>query len=141
MRRALIDTGAIYALVAADDRHHATAAAFTENWVERRNIFLLPDLVFVETMTLMKRRLGPAVAIRVGRELRENPLFVWIARTPALEQETWSLFQSYDDKGWSYTDCELLALSRQLRIAEVFSFDEHFRQMPGIKCLPVVPSS
>ncbi len=138
MRRALIDTGAIYALVTAADLHHSAAIAFTKKWVEHKSFFVLPDLVFVETMTLTKRRLGPVVAIRVGRELRENPLFIWTALTPALEQETWSLFQSYDDKEWSYTDCELLALSRQLRIAEVFSFDEHFRQMPGIKCLPVI---
>lgn len=136
MIRILIDTGAIYALVAAADRHHSDAVDFTRRWVRRKGLFVLPDLVFVEAMTLIKRRLGAAVAIRVGRELRENPVFIWIALTPALEQQTWSDFQSYDDKEWSYTDCALLALSKQLKIAEVFAFDDHFRQMPGVECLP-----
>jgi len=136
MVRVLIDTGAIYALVASTDRHHTDAVDFTERWLRRKGLFVLADLVFVETMTLTKRRLGPTVAIRVGRELRENPVFTWIALTPALEQETWSVFQSYGDKEWSFTDCELLVLSKQLKLTEVVSFDDHFRQMPGIKCLP-----
>jgi hypothetical protein len=59
-----------------------------------------------------------------------------LKKEPALEQETWSVFQSHDDKEWSYTHCALLALSKQLKIAEVCAFDDHFRQMPGIKCLP-----
>jgi predicted nucleic acid-binding protein len=136
MIRALIDTGAVYALVAATDRHHSDAVKFTKDWLQRKGLFVLSDLVFVEAMTLMKRRLGQPVAIRAGSELRENPVFAWVALTPALEKEKWSVFQSYDDKEWSYTDCELLVLSSQLRVLDVFSFDDRFRQMPGIKRLP-----
>jgi len=136
MMRALIDTGAIYAIAAAGDLHHSEAAQLMGTWVKKEGIFLLSDLVFIETMTLAKRRLGPEVAIRLGCELRENPIFSWISLSPALEQETWAAFKSYDDKEWSYTDCELLVLAKQLKITDVFSFDNHFRQMPGIRCLP-----
>jgi uncharacterized protein len=136
MMRALIDTGAIYAIAAAGDRHHMEAAQLMGNWVKKEGIFFLSDLVFIETMTLAKRRLGPDVAIRLGCELRENPIFSWIPLSPALEQETWAAFRNYDDKEWSYTDCELLVLAKKIKIADVFSFDNHFRQMPGICCLP-----
>jgi predicted nucleic acid-binding protein len=136
MNRALIDTGAIYALVTGVDRHHHDAVHFLENWIQRKGIFLLSDLVFIETLTLAKRRLGSKTAIRIGRELRENRLFTWIPLTPQIEQETWLSFQSYEDKEWSYTDCELLVLSNRLKTINIFTFDDHFRQMQGIRCLP-----
>jgi uncharacterized protein len=136
MNRALIDTGAIYAIATTGDMHHQEAAQFMKNWVKRDGIFFLSDLVFIETMTLAKRRLGTDVAIRLGCELRENPVFSWISLSPALEQETWTAFRNYDDKDWSYTDCELLILVKKMKIADVFSFDNHFRQMAGVRCLP-----
>jgi len=132
VRRALIDTGAIYALVARTDRHHAAAARFTRKWVARGGLFVLADWVFAETMTLAKRRLGTAVALRVGRELRENPVYVWTVVAPELERETWALFQQYDDKEWSYTDCALLMLAEHLKVREIFAFDDDFTQMTGI---------
>jgi len=136
MIRALIDTGAIYALVRTADRHHHEADGFLKSWVKQKGIFCISDLVFVETMTLIKKRGGSALSIQVGCELRENPLFVWISLTPELEKETWSVFRGYEDKEWSYTDCELLVLSNRLKVPSIFAFDAHFRQMPGIRCLP-----
>jgi predicted nucleic acid-binding protein len=136
MMRALIDTGAIYAFTAVGDWHHQEAAQFMRNWIKRDGVFFLSDLVFIETMTLTKRRLGSEVAIRLGSELRENPVFFWISLSPALELETWAAFRSYNDKDWSYTDCALLVLAGKLKIPGVFSFDNHFGQMPGIRRLP-----
>ncbi len=132
MRRALIDTGAVYALVSRTDRHHDAAVHFTKDWLAARGLFVLADLVFAEIMTLVKPRLGTPVALRVGRELRENPVYVWTPMSPHLERETWALFQRYDDKEWSYTDCALLAFSAHLKIREIFAFDQHFDQMPGL---------
>ena len=107
-----------------------------KSWVKKDGIFFIADLVFIETMTLVKKRLGTNVAIRLGLELRENPVFSWIPLSSQLEQETWAAFSLYDDKDWSYVDCELLVLAKKLKIAEVFSFDNHFRQMPGVCCIP-----
>lgn len=136
MRRALIDTGAIVAMVVQPDVHHRAASAFLKKWLAERNVFVLSGLVFVETMTLIKRRHGAPAALRIGRELRQNPVYLWTAFTPELERETWAVFQKYEDKEWSYTDCALLVLSQQLKLAEVFAFDERFKQMPGVKRLP-----
>ena len=138
MKRALIDTGAIYALVTDSDRHHPKAVNFLKRWIKWKGVFVLSDLVFIETMTLAKRRLGTAMAIRIGRELRENNLFIWTPFTIELEQETWSAFQSYEDKEWSYTDCALLVLAKRLKTPDIFAFDDHFRQMPGIHRLPSI---
>ena len=55
MLRVLIDTGAIYALVARTDQHHGAAADFTRKWVAGGGLFVIADCVFAETMTLAKR--------------------------------------------------------------------------------------
>ena len=136
MSRTLIDTGAIYAFVTRNDLHHHEAVNFTRAWVARRNLFVLADMVFFEAMTLVKRRLGSQVAVRVGQELRENPVYLWTVVPPEVESATWKIFQKYQDKEWSYTDCALFALAEELRIPQVFSFDDHFVQMPGIERLP-----
>jgi predicted nucleic acid-binding protein len=136
MRRVLIDTGAIYAFVVRTDRHHQEAVAFVKDWLAHRGVFLLADLVFVETMTLLKARLGAAVALRVGHELRQNPAYVWTPLGADGERDTWAAFQQYHDKDWSYTDCALLVLSKKLEVAEVFAFDEHIEQMTGVVRVP-----
>jgi hypothetical protein len=74
---------------------------------------LISNLVFVEAMMLLKRRMGSAAAaIHVGSELRENPLFVWISHTPELE-----------------------------KVSTVFAFDNHFSQMPAFAVFPDLSES
>lgn len=132
----LVDTGAIYAFVTRTDANHEAAKRFVEGWLEQSGRFVLADVVFAETMTLLKARLGTQIALRVGRELRRNPAYSWIWLGEKGERDTWTVFQRYDDKDWSYTDCAILALARRERISQVFAFDRHFSQMAEIKRLP-----
>lgn len=135
-RRVLVDTGAIYAFVTRSDPHHGAAKRFVGSWLRERGQFVLPDVVFAETMTLFKARLGTPIALEVGRELRRNPAYSWAPLGEGGERHTWALFQRYDDKDWSYTDCAILALAKQEKVPRVFAFDRHFDQMPGIQRLP-----
>ncbi|HEX9940894.1 MAG TPA: PIN domain-containing protein [Thermoanaerobaculia bacterium] len=134
--RILIDTGAIYAFVTRTDPHHEAAKRFVREWLRQKGVFVLPDVVFAETMTLLKARVGPEVALRVGRELRQNAAYAWLVLGIEAERETWAVFQRFTDKDWSYTDCAVLALARREKIPLVFAFDRHFLQMPGIKRVP-----
>ncbi len=135
-QRILIDTGAIYAFVTRTDAHHEAAVGFVRSWLDANGIFVLGDLVFAETMTLLKARLGTRIALRVGAELRRNPAYSQIHLGEEDERDTWAIFQRFDDKEWSYTDCGLLALARREKIPRVFAFDRHFSQMPGLEMLP-----
>ena len=131
--RVLVDTGAIYAFVVRGDANHVHARRFVKSWLARKGVFVLGDVVFAETMTLLKARIGGDVAIRVGRELRENAAYAWVALGPDGERDTWSVFQRFDDKEWSYTDCALLVLGRRLDVPRVFSFDRHIAKMPELE--------
>lgn len=132
----LIDTGAIYAFVTRTDSHHEAAKSFVREWLSKQGTFTLADVVFAETMTLLKARLGAGLAIRVGRELRQNPAYVWMSLGEEGERETWKLFQRFADKDWSYTDCALLALAHREGISTIFAFDHHFSQMQEIERTP-----
>jgi predicted nucleic acid-binding protein len=132
MRLALIDTSAIYAIAVRADQNHARAVEFARRWLSGRGAFILPDWVFVETMTLLKARFGSGPAVRVGDELRQNPAYRWMTVTSEDERESWITFQKYADKDWSYTDCAILVLAQRLHLKEAFSFDKHFAQMPAI---------
>lgn len=136
MARLLLDTSAIYATVVRQDRNHEAAARLFREQVQSGRGFVILDLVFAESLTLMKARWGAQAAVRVGKRLREPTVFQWRSLSPALEQQTWRTFERYQDKDWSYTDCAVLALAQQLGHSQVFTFDRHFHQMPGIIPVP-----
>jgi predicted nucleic acid-binding protein len=136
VERVLVDTGAMYAFVVRNDEHHDAARAFVRRWLRGQRLFILADVVFAETMTLLKLRTGAQIAVRVGRELRQNPAYQWEELGREGERETWGVFQKYEDKSWSYTDCAMLVLARRLRVPHIFAFDRHFLQMPGVVRLP-----
>ena len=56
MKTCLIDTGALLAMINRRDAHHAKMVAFLHG--NRSVHFILPELIFAETMVLTKARLG-----------------------------------------------------------------------------------
>jgi predicted nucleic acid-binding protein len=136
MRRLLVDTSAIYALASRRDRNHGAARQFLTELLEVKARLVLADIVFAETMTLLRAHHGAAMAIRIGRELRQSALYEWHPTTTAMERATWGIFQKHDDKDWSYTDCAVLALAQSLGLQETFAFDAHFGQMPDLLMVP-----
>jgi predicted nucleic acid-binding protein len=136
MARILIDSSAIYALVVPSDAYHLEAVAFLRVTLKHANVFVLLDLVFAETMTLLRARGGTAFAVPFGHELRRNPAYHWQPLGVEGERDTWAAFQQYDDKAWSYTDCALLAMAQRLAVPQVFSFDSHIDQMPYVVRVP-----
>ncbi len=133
MQLALIDTSAIFAIANRHEPRHAMALEVASRWLTARNEFVVLDWIFDEAMTLLKSRLGSFAALHTGRELRHNPVYRWAAVTSDDEREVWAVFQQYADKRWSYTDCALLVMSRRMKVKQIFSYDAHVAQMPGVK--------
>ena len=133
MKTALIDTGAIYGMIDRADKYHAAAQTVGTLWLTEASEFILLDWIFSETMTLIKRRLSAALAVQTGEWLRKSPLYRWVTITPEDEREVWAIFQQFADKRWSYTDCALLVMARRLNVKQIFSYDAHVVQMPGVK--------
>lgn len=121
-------------MIDAGDQHHVAAARFVH--ANRHALFWLPEAVFVETMVLMKARLGAAAAVALGERIRSSTHFLVVEPTAEDRQAAWAIFSRYIDKDWSYVDCSILALARRLEVNVVFAFDRHFDQMPAMTRLP-----
>lgn len=135
MKQFLVDSGALLAMIDAEDEHHAAAAPFAR--ANATAIFYLPDTVFAETMVLSKARLGAKPAVELGNRIMESPHFLVVYLTAEDRRITWDIFSRYTDKDWSYVDCSILAVARRLQVSEVFAFDHHFDQMAELTRVPV----
>jgi predicted nucleic acid-binding protein len=123
-------------LVDRSSPEHEWAREFFTGWVQDDGAFVLLDVVFSEVVTAIKRREGILNAIKVGLELRTNRIYKWVEFDTEAKEESWLIFQEYDDKAWSFVDCSILAYARRSGISRVFAFDHHFEQMTDIECLP-----
>ncbi len=54
---------------------------------------------------------------------------------PEIEQDAWVIFERYDDKDFSFTDCTSFVVMKQQCIVSVITDDSHFKQM-GFDLLP-----
>ena len=135
MKQILCDTSALVALADADDPYAELAQEFLRD-IPPGAVFIVPDTVFGEAMTTIKRRLGAAAAVKVGQQLRKSERFRSYRLSDEDEGATWDVFCHYLDKEWSYVDCSLLALARRQKVTAVFAFDHHFEQMPGVTRVP-----
>lgn len=89
-----------------------------------------------ELLTLLKVRGYPDVAFDVG-----GPLISGIACQleyvqPDDIQRSWSVFSTFRDKEWSFTDCTSYAVIERLAIKSACAFDQHFRQFGKIVVVP-----
>jgi hypothetical protein len=128
-----VDTSAWYALYVWKDLHHVAAAA----WLKaNRQPLLTTDYVIDETLTLMRSHDERSVAIEFGTHAFEQRLATIHSITPEGIAAAWLVFQQYDDKDWSFTDCTSKVVIEQLKIQSAFTFDHHFRQFGTVAVVP-----
>lgn len=129
-----VDTSAWFAACVPTDRNYEAADEF----IVRANSDLLvtTDYVLDETLTLLKVRGEFERAREFGRRAIAEQIcrLVWIQKEDALN--AWKTFESFQDKGWSFTDCVSRAIMERLNIRKAFAFDEHFRQFGDIELFP-----
>ena len=133
MKEVLVDTSALYAYLNNRDLNHERVMALFRSHQDWS--FILTSYVFDELVTLVKSRIGIRSAISTGRRLRNSGVLSYLYITPEDEARAWSIFEQYDDKDWSFTDCTCLAIMQSRGIDSVLSLDHHFRQM-GVVVYP-----
>ena len=93
------------------------------------NRLVTTDYVLDETITNLMSTVNHPAAEKFA---------VWVLsqkhiRVVHIDEELWdealALFQKYDDKDFSFTDCTSFVVMQQQKLRDVFSFDHHFEQM------------
>lgn len=76
------------------------------------------------------------IALKVGPLLLDQSLAVleWVSAQDV--RQAWSVFETYRDKEWSFTDCVSRVVMQRLGVVEAFAFDDHFRQFGTVGVLP-----
>ncbi len=132
-RYIFVDTSAWFALFDRSDDLHQQAKEFYEtNTIP----LLTSNFILTEALTLVKSRLGNPASLTVGRKFFHESIASIIEIDRSVLETAWNIFQKYNDKGFSFTDCATFAVMERLKVTAAFTFDEHFRQYGKFKCLP-----
>lgn len=118
----------------ADDRDAAHADA-VEFYRTDPIPLLTTSLILVETVSLLTKRRGKPVAMRVGAQMLASERLKVLHVDEALQRQAWGLFESARDKDWDLVDCVSFTVMRKHGITDVFGFDRHFAQA-GFQLLP-----
>ena len=136
MKKVFVDTGGWYALTDRRDPDHEPVVLALQ---ECRGRLLTSNFVLDETLTLVRYRLGFSVSQRLGEQLRTGALARLERVSPKDEDAAWSIFSTYSDKSFSFTDCTSFALCNRLEISTCIAIDNDFRSF-GLQCLPNTPT-
>lgn len=126
MKKAFIDTGAWYALKNKNDPHHEQVLRFFQNSAGKV-LCLTSDYVIDEAITLTRVRLkSHEAAAALARELLSGKAAKIIFTAPDYLPRALEIFQQYQDKDFSFTDCTSFAIMEKLGIRDALAFDSHF---------------
>ncbi len=133
--RLFVDSGAWTAVFHPRDKYYVQARRGMQIVSGQNPEFVTTDYVLDETFTNLQSGYKHEAAEEVGLwVLRQKN--VQIERiSEAIWNEAWMLFQKYDDKNFSFTDCTSFVVMQRLNLIEVFGFDHHFEQM-GFRLWP-----
>ena len=129
-KRIFIDTSAFLALEDESDEHHQEAIRFRERELHAGSYEVVTtSYVLDETLTLIRNRLGIQASIDFSRKIRTSRIVRRISVSSETEEKALDLFERYDDKNFSFTDCVSFVVMQDLGIQDAFTFDNHFVQM------------
>jgi hypothetical protein len=131
-----VDTSAFVALEDESDEHHREAVRFRDEVLLKGNYAPFTTMYVVdETLTLVRRRLSVPASIAMSRKVRDSRILRVMSVSRDTEEKALDIFEQYDDKSFSFTDCVSFVTMKELGIQEAFAFDEHFTQM-GFRRVP-----
>jgi predicted nucleic acid-binding protein len=124
-----VDTAAWYALYDQRAEQHQAATELFDGLAHRPVTFFVTDYVIDETLTLISSRLGHMRAVAYGDWVLRSPLVKDVRIDRGQWDQAWGMFQRYDDKDFSFTDCTSFVVMQQYKLMNAFTFDHHFKQM------------
>jgi len=128
-----VDTGAWFARVVPTDPDHAAANAW---FVQNREPLITSDYVVDETLTLLRTRGERRRAMEMGLLFFSGRIARLYFLSEADLRAAWQIFEQFEDKDWSFTDCTSKVLCERLAITQAVAFDEHFRQFGSMTVWP-----
>lgn len=128
-----VDTSAWFAAVIPSDPNHFHAA----NWLAKNSdVLITTDYIIDETLPSLRARGGRQRAKLLGEKFFDGSIAEAYFLTEDDIRQAWVIFEQYEDKDWSFTDCSSKVLIDQMNIARALAFDHHFHQFGTVQVVP-----
>jgi len=127
-----VDTSAFLALVNEKDNNHIAAKTFLEgikNGKVKVRKIITSDYIIDETLTRIRYSVGHKEAVKWGKDILASRVVEKADVGKEIFDLAWELFETYEDKKLSFTDCTSFALMKKKGIERVFSFDGDFENI------------
>jgi predicted nucleic acid-binding protein len=127
-----VDTSAFLALVNEKDNNHVAAKQLLDkikNGKIRITKIITSDYIIDETLTRILYSIGHKEAVEWGKYILASKVIEKIEIGREIFLLAWELFQTYEDKKLSFTDCTSFALMNKKGMEKVFSFDGDFERL------------
>jgi len=132
--RIFIDTGAFLALEDESDQYHEAALQFREQVLRKKRYEMITtSYILDETLTLIRFRINIKASVDFSKEIRKSKVVKIVHVSREMEGKARDIFERYDDKDFSFTDCVSFVVMWEMGIKEAFAFDEHFNQIGFIR--------
>jgi predicted nucleic acid-binding protein len=131
-----VDTSAFIALADKKDKNHSPAALLLKSLSRARRPLITSTHIADEVVTLLRMRIGHAVAVRAGDAILDSTWCRMLEIDAPLRESAWRLFKRYDDQTFSFTDCTSFAVMAALNMSEAFTFDRRDFGAAGFTALP-----
>lgn len=133
MKWLFVDTSAIFAILDADDQHHAATKAAWIELLQSETRLLTSNYILVESCALLQNRLG-LEAVRTFNDDIVPLLDVrWV--NTAVHKAAESAHRSQARRNLSLVDCTSFEIMRQAGVKSAFILDRHFGEQ-GFECVP-----
>ena len=133
-----IDTSAFLALANDRDNYYKATRGFLmdmHNGKFRPTRLITSDYIVDETLTRIRFKVGHAQAVNWGQNIHSSKIIELMRVDESVYEDALVIFEKYNDKQLSFTDCTSFALMKSMGINDVFTFDEDFRKM-GFNIMP-----
>ena len=138
MKLVFVDTSGWTMLADTDDRDHAAAVRFRDQWMKAGGAFVTTDYIVDETLTLLRMRLGLDAAERWLGDVSLSPRVRWEGIGPDRAEKARAWLFRWREHEFSFTDCTSFVVMRELRLTQALAKDRHF-VVAGFEMVPSPP--
>ncbi len=113
-------------LADSNDPYHLKGISLRDKWLGKGGIFVTTDYIVDETLTLLRIRLNLTAAEKWWKAVSCSSRIRWEYINSVRAEEARSLFFSWRDQKFSFTDCTSFVVMRELGIDKALTSDKHF---------------
>ena len=124
-KKVFVDADALVALVRVKDGNHKKAKKIYKKLVSKGVDFIISNTSLYEVVTILSQRISHDVSIRFLKEMRNGLNVVFVDKKR--EKNGVGVFGKQTSKNVSFCDCLNMAIMREFRIKEIFSFDKCYK--------------